>query len=293
MTIPLDPGWLSRLRLVSHRRRRGGAWGERRSVRRGTGLEFADYRDYSPGDDPRRLDWALYARLDRPYVRLFEEEEDLAVTVLVDGSASMDWGAGEPWARWPAAQQLAAALGALALLEGDTLTGALLQGERPTALWGAARGRGRLPEWAAWSGGLTPGGAAALGPALQVFAARPVRPGLILLLTDGYDVAGLTAGLTALAGRGHEVVLLHLLTPEELEPTLRGDLRLVDAESDVRREVTVDGAVLAAYRDRLAAWQAELRGLMGAHGGRYALLRTDLPLPRLFLETLRHAGVIR
>ncbi len=292
MTIFLDLGWLSRLRLVSHRRRRGGAWGERRSVRRGSGLEFADYRDYSPGDDPRRLDWALYARLDRPYVRLFEEEEDLAVTVLVDGSASMDWGAGESWARWPAAQRLAAALGALALLEGDTLAGALLQGERPAALWGAARGRGRLPEWEAWSEGLTPGGAAALGPGLQAFAARPVRPGLILLLTDGYDVPGLSAGLTALAGRGHEVVLLHLLTPEEVEPTLRGDLRLVDVESDARREVTVDGAALAAYRERLAAWQAELRGLAGQHGGRYALLRTDAPLSRLLLEELRHASVV-
>lgn len=292
MTISLDLGWLSRLRLVSHRRRRGGAWGERRSVRRGSGLEFADYRDYSPGDDPRRLDWALYARLDRPYVRLFEEEEDLAVTVLVDGSASMDWGAGEPWARWPAVQRLAAALGALALLEGDTLTGALLQQESYAAWWGPARGRGRLSEWEAWSEGLTPGGVAALGPGLQAFAARPVRPGLILLLTDGYDVPGLNAGLTALAGRGHEVVLLHLLTPEEVEPTLRGDLRLVDVENDARREVTVDGAALAAYRERLAAWQAELRGLAGQHGGRYALLHTEAPLSRLLLEELRHASVV-
>lgn len=293
MTISLDLGWLSRLRLVSHRRQRGGAWGERRSVRRGPGLEFADYRDYSPGDDPRRLDWALYARLDRPYVRLFEEEEDLAVTVLVDGSASMDWGTGEPWARWPAVQRLAAALGALALLEGDTLTGALLQQESCATWWGPARGRGRLAAWQAWSGGLTSGGVTALGSGLQAFAARPARPGLILLLTDGYDVPGLSVGLTALAGRGHEVVLLHLLTPEELTPSLRGDLRLVDVESNAYREVTVDGVALAIYRERLAAWQAELRGLAGRHGGRYALLRTEVPLQRLFLEDLRHADVVR
>jgi len=280
-------GWLSQLRYQTRNRRRGGTWGERRSTRRGVGLEFADYRDYTPGDDPRRVDWNLYARLDRPYVRLHEEEEDLAVTVLLDGSGSMAWG------RWPAAQQLAAALGALALLNGDQLAGGLLQGSDLTAAWGPGRGRARLVAWEQWIAALAPAAATALGPALRAYASRQTRPGLLLLLTDGYDPPGLAAGFTALAGRGHEIILLHLLTPEELNPTLRGDLRLIDSESGARRELTIDRAALTAYHRRFTRWQDDLRALAGQHGGRYAPLRTDAPLKRLLLEDLRHAGLIR
>jgi uncharacterized protein (DUF58 family) len=287
-----NPSLLSRLRFVTRKRRRGGTWGERRSTRRGAGLEFADYRDYAPGDDPRRVDWNLYARLNRPYVRLYEEEEDLAVTVLLDGSASMAWGE-EDAARWPAAQRLAVALGAVALLGGDALRGALLQTNRVVATWGPSRGRGRVAAWESWIAALAPAGQMAPGEAMRDFAARPGRPGLVLFLTDGYDPGGLAAGVAALAKRGHEVVLLHLLTPDELHPSLRGDLRLVDAETGDRREITVDGAALAAYHRRLNNWRMELRALAGKHGGRYAALRTDLPLHRMLLDELRHAGVVR
>jgi uncharacterized protein (DUF58 family) len=292
-TLKTELALLTRLRFVTRKRKRGGTWGERRSTRRGAGLEFADYRDYTPGDDPRRVDWNLYARLDRPYVRLHEEEEDLAVMVLLDGSASMAWGEGEA-ARWPAVQRLAAAFGTLALLGGDALWGAALY--KPPAFWGPSRGRGVLPGWQAWCTALAPSAAppavSSLADALRDVAGRAHRPGLALLLTDGYDPNGLRAGVAALAGRGHEIVLLHLLTPDELNPTLRGDLRLVDAETGDKREVTVDGAALDAYQRRLGDWQAELRALAGKHGGRYALLRTDVPLRRLLLEDLRKARVV-
>ncbi|MBN1876181.1 MAG: DUF58 domain-containing protein [Anaerolineae bacterium] len=294
--LPLntDLAILSRLRFVTRARRHGGTWGERRSTRRGIGLEFADYRDYTPGDDPRRVDWNLYARLDRPYVRVYEEEENLAVYVLLDGSASMEWGE-ETVARWPAAQHLAIALGALALLGGDTLRGALLHTGKTVSppSWGVGRGRGQLPQWEAWVMTQMPSGATELGTALQVYAAQPLRPGLILLLTDGYDPLGVAQGLAALAGCGHEVVLLHLLTPDELAPDLRGDLRLVDVETGDKREITLDRSLLDAYQHRLSAWQSELRALAGRHGGRYVLLRTDLPLHTLLLDTLRQADVLR
>ena len=96
-----------------------------------------------------------------------------------------------------------------------------------------------------------------------------------------------------IAGRGHEVVLLHMLTPPELNPSLRGDLRLSDSESKHKREVSVDGPALAAYQRRLAVWQAELRGLAGKHNGRYALIRTGAPLRQILLQELRHANVLR
>jgi uncharacterized protein (DUF58 family) len=265
-------------------------------------LEFADYRDYAPGDDLRRVDWNLYARLDRPYIRLYEEEEALTVSVLLDGSASMGWekdgvpvdtSEGEAHARWPVTQRLATALGALALMGGDGLQGALLQHSRVANMWGPLRGRGHVAHWAAWVATLSSVGEGGLGPALGDYAKRPIRPGLTLLLTDGYDPEGLTEGITALAGRGHEVVLLHLLTPEELDPTLRGDLRLVDVESRHKREVTINGTALTTYHHRLRAWQSDLRTLLGRHHGRYALLRTDMPLRRIFLEDLRHARVVQ
>jgi hypothetical protein len=209
--------------------------------------------------------------------------------VLLDGSASMVWGEIEA-ARWPAAQRLAAAFGAMALLGGDALWGAVLQDARPGAFWGPNRGRGLLPDWQTWCINIAPGGATAMADALRNLAGRP---GLALLLTDGYDPVGLSAGLAALAGRGHEIVLLHLLTPDELSPTLRGDLRMVDVETGDKREVTVDGAALDAYHRRLASWQAELRALVGKHGGRYAMLRTDVPLRRMLLEDLRRARIVQ
>ncbi len=294
MTPNTELSLCARLRFVTRKRRRGGTWGERRSTRRGAGLEFADYRDYTPGDDPRRVDWNLYARLDRPYVRLFEEEEDLAVSVVLDGSASMAWGE-DADARWPAAQRLAGALGAMALLGGDGLRGALLRGDARGA-WGPQRGRGYVPPWLRWIETLRPEEAAPARPpaaTLRELAAHPQRPGLLLLLTDGYDPPGLASGIAALAGRGHEVVLLHLLTADDVAPTARGDLRLVDVETGAKCEVTVDNATLDAYQRRFAAWQSELRALVGKHQGRYVALRTDQPLRQMLLENLRRAHVVQ
>src|SRR5512138_2762198 len=117
---------LNRLALVARQVRAGQMKGERRSIKRGTSLEFADYRNYAPGDDLRRLDWKVYDRLDRPFLKLFEEEEDLAVHVLLDGSASMDWGEGEQ-NKFRFAVKLAASMGVMALATGDTLTVRLLK----------------------------------------------------------------------------------------------------------------------------------------------------------------------
>lgn len=286
-----DLTWLARLRFVTTRAQRGGTWGERRSARRGQGIEFADYRDYTPGDDPRRVDWNLYARLNRPYVRLFEEEEDLSITLFLDTSASMTWGEGES-ARWPMAQRLALALGAIALLGGDGLRAVALGGAE-ARVWGPHRGRGYLPALETWLTALTPQEGQAFGAALEPVARRPVRAGLALLITDGYDPVGLRGALRALAARGHESILLHLLTPEELAPSLRGELELEDSETGVRRPLTLDAVALRAYQRRCEAWQEELRTLAARHRGRYVLIDTVQPLRRILLETLRRSGVVK
>src|SRR5512134_3373869 len=145
---------LNQLTLVASRVRAGAIKGERRSSRRGSSVEFADYRDYTPGDDLRRLDWNIYARLERPFIKLFEEEEDLAVYVLLDGSRSMDWGEGESH-KFQYALRLAAGLGAIALASGDVLSVGLLQGGRLAAEYGPARGQGVLPRFFSFLDGLT------------------------------------------------------------------------------------------------------------------------------------------
>src|SRR6266496_199837 len=135
---------LNQLTLVAARVRAGAIKGERRSSRRGSSVEFADYRDYTPGDDLRRLDWNIYARLDRPFIKLLEEEEDLAVHILLDGSQSMNWGEGEE-NKFNYALKLAAGLGAVALASGDVLSIGLLQRGTVAAEYGPSRGQASFP----------------------------------------------------------------------------------------------------------------------------------------------------
>ena len=292
MITDFDMGLLSQLHFVVNKRRRSGQWGERHSTRRGEGIEFADYRDYTPGDDPRSVDWNLYARLDRPYVRLYEAEEDLVTAVLIDGSGSMGW-EGHLINRWLVVQKLAVALGGIALLHGDGLYGGLMQSGDDLAVWGPFRGRGYLSTWKKWVNALVPQAEGAMAHSMADYSLRASRPALILVLTDGYDVDGIATGTAALAARGHEIVILHILTPDELDPSLRGDWRLIDTETRVRREIDINAATLAAYQQELDQWCRNLRLITAKHNGRYVLLRADFPINRLLLEDLRHADVLR
>lgn len=275
--------------------RPGQMAGERRSTKRGTSVEFADYRDYAPGDDLRRVDWNTYARLSRPYVKLFEEEEDLAVHVLLDASDSMDWGE-DAAHKWTYARRLAAALGYVALTSGDRLTVQTL-GREP-ARFGPTRGRAQVLRFLRWMEELPASGVTDLTGDLRAYAngAYAVtggRPGLALLLSDFFSPTGVVDGLTALLGRGHEVTALHLLSPDEVAPPLGGDLRLRDVETGAEQEVTIDAALRTRYRRRLAAWRDELRADFRRRGARYLPFTTDVPPARVLLYDLRRAGVWR
>ncbi|HIE38182.1 MAG TPA: DUF58 domain-containing protein [Anaerolineae bacterium] len=294
---------LERLSLIARRVRAGQAAGERRSTKRGTSVEFADYRDYTRGDDLRRVDWNIYGRLERAYVKLFEEEEDLAVHLLLDGSGSMDWGGGDGKTRgggdrenkWVYARRLVAALGYIALTSGDRLTVATITSpEAPRAAhFGPVRGRGHALRLFDWLEGLKAGGTTDLNTSLRTYALGGGRAGLVLLISDLFSPAGYVEGLTALAARGHEVAVLHLLSPDEVAPVLGGDLRLVDVETGEPQEVTVDGGMRALYRRRLAAWQEEIRTSCRARGIHYVPLVSDTPFERVVLTDLRQVGVVR
>jgi uncharacterized protein (DUF58 family) len=318
--------------------RAGQVVGERRSTKRGTSVEFADYRDYARGDDLRRVDWNVYARLERPYVKLFEEEEDLAVHVLLDGSASMDWGdAGDGGTReqgdegtrgwgdenkWVYARRLAAALGYIALVSGDRLTVAKLQNSNSKlqvsnsksqspistfpspssplhspfsglrAQFGPVRGRGHALRLLEWLGGLAAEGTTDMNAALRAYAVASGRPGLAVLISDLFSPAGYVEGLTALAARGHEVAIIHVLSPDEVEPPLGGDLRLLDVETGEPQEVTIDGGMRALYRRRLAAWRDEIQATCRARDVHYVPIVTDTPFDRVVMYDLRRVGLV-
>jgi len=325
----VDPALLHRLEqlsLVARRTRAGQTAGERRSTKRGASVEFADYRDYTRGDDLRIVDWNIYARLERPFVKLFEEEEDLAVHILLDGSGSMDWGGESASQRvsesasqrvgevnkWVYARRLAAALGYIALTSGDRLTVANLQslGEKlgfspKPGFWqfGPVRGRGHTLRLFEWLENLAAAGATDLNAALRAYAIACGRPGLVVLISDLFSPmyperseatpAGYVEGVTALAARGHEVVVIHTLSPDEVEPPLGGDLRLLDVETGDPQEVTIDARMRVLYRRRLAAWRDEIRATCRARDVSYVSIETDTPFDRAALYDLRKAGFVR
>ncbi len=284
------------LRLNAPRRRAGLYAGERRSPRRGRSVEFADYRNYTPGDDPRRVDWNIYARLERPYIRLFEDEEDLTVYLLLDDSPSMFWQAeeGDGLAqKWLCAAQLAAALGYVALATGDRVAVETAGGQR----FGPQRGVASAALLIAFIERISVESRhrARAGQRLALNAwlkrcARDVRPGLAILISDMLDEDGATEGIGALAGKGLAVNLLHTLCPDELTPALSGDLQLVDVETNGAQDVSLDAGVLAAYHRQLSAWRAQVAAEVQRFGGRYVLVNTSQPLEAILLRDLRREG---
>ncbi len=292
---------LEQLALIAHRVRAGVLKGERRSTRRGTSIEFADYRDYTRGDDLRRLDWNVYARLEKPFIKLLEEEEDLAVHVLIDASESMNWpppaGAG---AESPAgehkfgyARRLGAALAHIGLSTGDRVSLGLLAGSRLAERWGPVRGLGQTLRLLAWLELRRTGGLTDLNAALRDYAVRGGRAGLTLLITDLLSPSGYLEGLSALQGRGHEVAILHLLAPDEIAPPLAGDLRLIDSETGDARDVTVDGAMRDLYTRRLREWREEIAAACLKRDVHYVAVDTGSPWEHVILYALRRAGVVR
>jgi uncharacterized protein (DUF58 family) len=283
---------LNQLSLVTARVRTGAIKGERRSVRRGSSVEFADYRNYAPGDDLRRLDWNIYARLDRPFIKLFEEEEDLAIYILLDGSRSMEWGEAEAH-KFNYARRLAAGLGAIALASGDALSIGLLRQGEVQAEFGPSRGQGLLPRLFGFLEGLQSDGVTDLNTALRRYFVKPRRPGLIILISDLLAPAGFEDGLRPLLGRGHEAALVHVLAPDELDPPLAGDLQLVDIETGGAQDVSLDGGLRRLYRERAQAWIRATQAECRKHGIRYMQLTTDRPWDQALLLEMRRAGLLK
>lgn len=291
-----DPSTLRKfesLALVANQVRSGSMKGERRSTKRGTSVEFADYRDYVKGDDLRRVDWNIYARFDRPYIKLHEEEEDLAVHFLIDSSASMDWPrqGDKDQHKFVWSLRVLGALAYLSLMTGDLVQIHALRPDRAVR-WGPYRGRGYAMNMLQHLEKLGTRGEVNLNVALRDYAMRSRRPGLAIIISD-MMTTDYRDGLSAMQSRGFELVLIQALAPDEVNPEITGDLRLIDVESGIPQEVTIDAEMRDLYQQRLLAWQEEIGDFCLKRGIHYVTAQTSAPWEELILFGLRRIGVVR
>jgi uncharacterized protein (DUF58 family) len=288
----LNPELLARLEkmeLVSRKIFRGRMKGERRSPRKGQGVEFADFRSYVPGDDLRFVDWNTYARLEKLFLKMFLEEEDLHFYALIDASGSMDFG--EP-SKLRYAGQLAAALGFVGLVRGDRVK---IETLGQSARRSAAIFRGRRSLWRMLDHieQIAPRKNVPLAQGVKNFCLRNSGKGIVVLLSDLMDKAGYQSALKYLASQDMDVYVVHVLCPEEIDPEIQGDLRLVDCEDGDAADITVSAALLRRYRQTLAAFVEGARDFCTRRGMVYLLARSDVPVEQLVTGYLRTRGLVR
>ncbi len=271
--------------LASRKTFLGRFKGERRSTRKGRSVEFADFRNYSQGDDLRFVDWNGFARLDRLFLKLFFEEEDLHLYGLLDASPSMDFG--EP-TKFDAGRRLLAALGFIGLIRAHRVKLETLgQGRRPSPAW---RGRGQVRALFDRLRGWAPQESVPLADGVRDFVLRNPSRGVVVLVSDLLDKRGFDDALRTLAARRSDVYVVHVLSREELRPDVAGDLRLVDCEDRTAAEITVAEPLLRAYDRTLRSFLNEAREFCVARGMQYVFLENDAPLERAVLEVLRRQG---
>ncbi len=279
---------LEQLQMVARRLAKSSMRGERRSRARGYSVEFADYRNYVEGDDLRYLDWSLYGRLDRLFLRLYEEERELPVSIFLDVSESMSFG--EP-AKFDFARQIAAAISHVALCGFDRVSIQCFPGREANQRFKGplrlVRGRQSSIPMMGHLAGLEAGGAGELNDALRRGAIESRQTGLAVVLSDFLDEGGYEAGLKALMARGFQVMAVQVLAEEELNPSSYGDLKFVDAESGAVREVTFGKYRLSRYQESTQAYIEQLAEFCRARGIGFWSTSSAAPLESLLLKQMK------
>lgn len=288
----LDPEFLHKLEqleLVSRKIFVGRMKGERRSRRRGSSVEFADHRNYSVGDDLRHIDWNVYGRLDKLFLKLFLEEEDLHVYTLLDTSLSMDFG--DP-TKLHYGKQVAAALSFIGLVNHDRVVVDTFSSSLRSGL-GSVRGRSQMYRIVQHLEQLVPSGGSDLTAAARAFATRHTGKGVVVVVSDFLDKRGYEEALRYLLARNLDIYVVQVLSREEVEPELAGDLRLVDAEDDDQAEITISAPLLKRYKDNLNAFVGGLKEWCTRRGIAYIFTTNQTPFDKLVLTYLRERGLVK
>src|SRR5215210_1671732 len=287
----LDPTFMARLDqldVMSRKMLAGKMKGERRSKRRGQSVEFADYRNYVIGDDLRFIDWNIYARLDRLFLKLFLEEEDLAVHILVDVSKSCDFG--EP-NKAIYMKKVAAALGYIGLVNYNRVSiSAIADGVVDDT--GGLRGRTRVAQMMDFLVNLKPQGASNMAEACRRFALTHRQKGVCIILSDFFDKGGYENGLRYVSGGKYDLFAVQISRPQEIDPDLQGDLKLRDIEDDDMAEVSITQPLIKKYKANLNAYCLALKDFVTKRGGTYLFTSTAVPFDTLVLNYLRERGLL-
>ncbi len=291
MSALLDPVFLrrlDRLALVARRAVVGRQSAERRSKKRGTSVEFADYRNYTPGDDFRHIDWNLYGRLGSLFLRLFVAEEDLDVRIYLDRSKSMEFGSPS---KLDYGKKIAAALAYVGLRRQDRVS-VSTYGEAMDEGLAAARGHARIFRVFDYLDRIQPGGATNFRETFRKGLPRG-RKGAAIVISDFLNPAdSWIDGLRALAGGSMQVALVQVAAPEEISPTRLGDLELIDSETGGKIPVTVTPRLLAQYRKNYESFCEDLKTFARRWQMSYAHAPTDVAFEKLIFDVLRQGGVL-
>ncbi len=268
---------------------RGRMKGERKSKRKGQSVEFADFRQYVPGDDLRFIDWNLFARMERLYLKLFLEEEDLHFYALIDASTSMDFG--DP-TKLQYAKQLAASLGFIGLCRADRVRIESL-GTSSRKPGPVLRGRASLWRMQEYLAGIEPGENVSLLEGVKNFCLRNSGKGILVLISDLMDKEGFDKALRYLVAQQMDVYVLHVMCPEELDPQVKGDLKLIDCEDEDVAEITVSRPLMDKYKRTLASFVDGAREFCTRRGMSYLMVSTETPVETLVANYLRKRGLVR
>ncbi len=283
---------LDSLDIVARKIFSGKTQGERKSRRRGSSVEFADYRQYTSGDDLRFIDWNVYARLDRLFMKIFLEEEELTLGIAVDASASMEFGNPN---KFDFARRLAMALGYVALSSHNKVSLFGFNSDGVQRLTGL-RGRRRTRDMGQWLLDLLPSGGTSFVDACKVISTSRQGRGVLVVLSDCLEEDGITQGLSYLVGGGWDVFVIQSLAPEEVSPLdagLEGDLRLEDSESGEECEITATAPLVANYKQRLEQYCESIREQCIRIGAGSVRVSTDVDMEQLLVEYLRGRGLLR
>jgi len=280
---------LEYLSIISRRVFAGHFRAERRATRRGTGVEFADYRQYVPGDDFRHLDWKAYLRINKLILRLFEEEEDLPIYFFVDTSQSMIYGSPS---KLDYARRVAAALCYIGLANLDRVY-MTSYAEKIRGELAPQRGKGRIFKVFRFLEDIVPGGETNARESFKTYCTEARRRGLAVVVSDFMDPSGFQNGLDILRHFRHDIFVIHVASHEEVEPSLKGELVLVDSENNVSREITVTPSLLADYRTEFAGFCEELEKYCLKYQLGYIRTVTDFPFEDLVLKVFRQGRFLK
>ncbi len=280
---------LDYLALVSKRVFAGRMRAERRTKKTGSGVEFADHRDYQPGDDFRYLDWNVYQRFDRLLLRLFEEEEDLAIYFIVDASSSMGFGDAK---KLRYAKRVAAALAYVGLANLDRVS-IVSTTDKVLDRMPATRGKARIFKVFRFLRELEPEGHTDLEDALKTFVAQNKRRGLAVLVSDLYDPKGFERGINVLRYNKFDPFVVHVVDKQESKPKLSGDVLLYDCETGDEREVTVTARVLARFEEAYAQYLQDIDRFCSSKQVPYIQADVNVPFDELILRVFRRGGFLR